>query len=176
MPNPTKKRKPGRKTPPVSRDKLLPLSTSLAQDASLKAHIALATMRTGQGNVELLGELMTAVYLTYLLCAADRPDLADGFAAGQKALNDSFAAGMLQGQWTLEPDVATALQPILLEHDLQLARRSVHAIDSTKERLTRMLEEHRFPNLGKLSTSIRPDTVVEKSLAENEALARDAVC
>lgn len=106
-------------------------------------------MQCGQGNVELLGELMKTVYLTYLLSAANRPDLADGFAAGQKALNDNFATGPINDKWVLDAAIATALQPILLEHDAQLARRPLHVIEANQDRLTKMLKEGRFPNLAK---------------------------
>jgi hypothetical protein len=149
MSNPAKKRKPGRKTPPLSREQLLPMATPLARDASLKAHVALAAMRSGQGNVALLGELMKTVYLTYLLSATHRPDLAEGFAAGQKALNDNFATGPINDEWALDAAVAALLAPILLEHDAQLARRPLHVIEAHQDRLTRMLKEGRFPNLGK---------------------------
>ena len=171
MSNPAKKRKPGRKTLPISREKLLPLPPTLVRDASLKAHIALATMRNGQGNVALLGELMTAVYVTYLLSADDRPDLAEGFAAGQKALNDSFNAGAVNGEWTLDSDVATSLQAILLEHDAQLSRRSVHVFEAAKVRLTKMLKEGRFPNLGRQSSLDTTVTIVEETEEEQNAFA-----
>lgn len=185
MSNPAKKRKPGRKTPPLSREQLLPMATSLARDASLKAHVALAAMRSGQGNVALLGELMKTVYLTYLLSANHRPDLADGFAAGQKALNENFATGPIKDEWALDAAIATSLEPILLEHDAQLARRPLHVIEAHQERLTRMLKEGRFPNLGNPVQAVAAElageditedvaaveSVVENAPAELEAFA-----
>jgi len=175
MSNPAKKRKPGRKTPPLSREQLLPMAAPLARDASLKAHVALAAMRSGQGNVALLGELMKTIYLTYLLSATHRPDLAEGFAAGQKALNDNFATGPIKDEWALDAVIATSLEPILLEHDAQLARRPLHVIEAHQDRLTKMLKEGRFPNLGKSvdpqASELPDEDTTEDTRVELEAFA-----
>jgi hypothetical protein len=52
-----KKRKVGRKSPPLTRAMLLPTSAALVRKASLQNHMALVAPRQGHGNSDLAGEL-----------------------------------------------------------------------------------------------------------------------
>ena len=63
-----KKRKPERKLPPLSRAELLPLAAAQARDQSLRAHMALVMVRSGHGDLSVLGELLRTVFVTYFVC------------------------------------------------------------------------------------------------------------
>jgi hypothetical protein len=60
-----KKRKTGRTTPPLTRAMLLPIAADLASKVSLHNHLALVALRQGQGNADLIAELLKTVYVAY---------------------------------------------------------------------------------------------------------------
>jgi hypothetical protein len=62
-----KKRKATKRAAPLSRQDLLPMAASLAQSISLKNHVALAVFKTGQGNLDLAGDLLKTLYWTFYL-------------------------------------------------------------------------------------------------------------
>jgi hypothetical protein len=63
----TKKRKSIRQSPRLSRSDLLPTSSTIARSISLKNHMALAALKSAQGNVHLAGELLKTLYWTFYL-------------------------------------------------------------------------------------------------------------
>jgi hypothetical protein len=67
MTNKPKKRKAAKRAAPLSRQDLLPMAASLARSVSLKNHMALAVLKTGQGNLDLAGELLKTLYWAFYL-------------------------------------------------------------------------------------------------------------
>jgi hypothetical protein len=63
-----KKRKAARTTPPLTHAMLLPMPVELARKVSLQNHLALVALRQGQGNADLVAELLKTVYVAYDLC------------------------------------------------------------------------------------------------------------
>jgi len=59
---------------PRTKTELLPLAPALAQCASLRYHLAFEQWKNGRGTMALSGELLTMLYLTYLLVADELTD------------------------------------------------------------------------------------------------------
>jgi hypothetical protein len=66
MSNKPKKPKCARRAP-LTRAQLLPTPVSSAREISLRNHLALVSLRNGQGNVDLASELIETRYLSYML-------------------------------------------------------------------------------------------------------------
>jgi hypothetical protein len=56
-----KRRKAGRTTPPLTREMLLPMNADVVSKVSLHNHMALVALRQGQGNADLVAELLKTV-------------------------------------------------------------------------------------------------------------------
>ncbi|SAK73894.1 hypothetical protein AWB80_04185 [Caballeronia pedi] len=98
-------------------------------------------MRNGQGNADLLTELIKTLYLTCFVCEQNRHDspLATYLAA------EAVFVGYCRDRCG-EPEA------ILCTHDTQLASTPLHRVEAAKVRLDRLLKEGRFAELN----AIRP--------------------
>jgi hypothetical protein len=82
----SKPSKPMRRTP-LTREQLLPIAPGKARTLSLKSHLALTTLRQGQGNADLASELLKTLYLTFFANEAEkRNGLFETFLAAERAL------------------------------------------------------------------------------------------
>ena len=92
------------------------------QSVSLRNHLALAALRTGNGNGHLLSQLIHALYMAWYLReagfgTADHPLFRDA----AEALERSATRATTTDVWKVSPDDAAVLERLLALHDEQLA-------------------------------------------------------
>ncbi|WP_143135834.1 hypothetical protein [Burkholderia ubonensis] len=124
----------------MTKEMLLPLSAGVAQQKSLRHHLALASLQTGNGSTDAIGKLFHAIYVAYFVHEATvrRRDL-DVFRIAEAALHESAARGKASDVWEISDDGRAAIERVLLMHDQQLTNAPVHVISSAQERLDRFL-------------------------------------
>ncbi|WP_438391778.1 hypothetical protein [Caballeronia sp. DA-9] len=128
---------------------LLPTAAATARAVSLQNHMALVALRSGRGNIELAGELLKTVYLTYFLCAPDHiKSTSEKFLAAELALKSSILDSTTGGEWRLSDALCHNIEAVLCLHDAQLASVPVHQIAAAKERLSRVLQAGSFPDMA----------------------------
>ncbi|WP_158938368.1 hypothetical protein [Burkholderia sp. S171] len=144
-----KRRKTGRTTPPLTREMLLPMSAELASKVSLHNHLALVALRQGQGNADLVAELLKTVYVAYDLLDPDQliPD-AGHFARAEAAIKTLIKHAAVTDEWRLAAEECEGVELILGLYDVQLAALPKHRIEGAKQRLMRVLEKGSFPALS----------------------------
>jgi hypothetical protein len=143
-----KKRKAARTTPPLTRAMLLPMSAELASKVSLHNHLALVALRQGQGNADLIAELLKTVYVTYDLLDSDqRAALTGHFAGAESAIKAVIKHAAATDEWRLAEEECEGVELILGLHDVQLAALPKHRIEGAKQRLMWVLEKGSFPSL-----------------------------
>jgi hypothetical protein len=156
MANKPRKRKPAsrRATPPLTRAMLLPTHAATTRACSLANHLALAALRRGQGNLELVGRLLKTVYLTYLVGGAGQgwADV-EPFLTAEVALTASMMRARSDDRWRVDEADCASLETILALHDTQLASVPVHVIETAKLRLTREVQDNRTPDMAVMSGS-----------------------
>jgi hypothetical protein len=137
--------KPARK--PLTREMLLPLPVAKVRSMSLEHHLALAAMRTGNGNVDQMSCLLKAVYLAYFLREATRDHCGmQAFRASEAALECSAIRVQMGHKWMLPEEDQSELAGVLAVHDRQLLSVSAHQFSAARERLQRFLDsEARSP-------------------------------
>lgn len=70
---------------PLTREQLLPIAPGKARTLSLKSHLALAALRQGQGNDDLVSELLKTLYLTFFATEVEkRGELFETFLAVER--------------------------------------------------------------------------------------------
>lgn len=107
---------------------------------SLENHLALAAMRSGEGNVNQMSCLLKTVYLSHFLRDEVQTDIhLDVFRLCEVALEVSVASAQVGQGWTLPDDTHGTLETVLAPHDQQLASVSAHQFASAWERLERFL-------------------------------------
>jgi hypothetical protein len=143
-----KKRKVIRKSPPLSRAMLLPMSATLVRKVSLQNHMALVALRQGHGNIDLAGELLKTVFVAFFLtdpdCSAPR---SHDFAQAEAAIKTLIKEAASTDDWRLDEGKCEVIELILALHDQQLAVLPTHRIEGAKQRLMRVLEAGSFPSL-----------------------------
>ena len=120
---------------------LLPLPVAKVRSMSLANHLALAAMRTGNGNVDQMSCLLKAVYLAYFLREATRDHCGmQAFRASEAALECSAIRVQMGHKWTLPEEDQSELAGVLAVHDRQLLSVSAHQFSAAWERLQRFLD------------------------------------
>jgi NAD(P)-dependent dehydrogenase (short-subunit alcohol dehydrogenase family) len=144
-----KKRKSGRTTPPLTRDMLLPMAADLASKVSLHNHLALVALRRGQGNADLIAELLKTVYVAFDLLDTDqRAALAEQFVRAEASIKAVIKNAAATDEWRLAEEECQNVELILGLHDQQLVALPKHLIDAAKQRLMRVLAKGSFPELA----------------------------
>lgn len=143
-----KKRKVIRKSPPLSRAMLLPMSATLVRKVSLQNHMALVALRQGHGNIDLAGELLKTVFVAFFLAGPDfLATCSHDFAPAEVAIKTLINEAASTDDWRLDEGQCAAIELILSLHDQQLAVLPTHRIEGAKQRLMRVLEAGSFPSL-----------------------------
>ncbi|RKE35616.1 hypothetical protein B0G76_1731 [Paraburkholderia sp. BL23I1N1] len=124
-----------RSRPPLGKSMLLPLPVARIRSLSLEHHLALETITSGHGNVDLLVCLLKAVYTAWYLreeipaSAGSRP-----FQHAEAALERCIARAERGEAWEMLDADKSAIEKVLLLHDKQLATVPAHrflmALDS----------------------------------------------
>jgi len=141
-----KKRKAGRTTPPRTREMLLPMTADVVSKVSLHNHLALVALRQGQGNADLIAELLKTVYVAYDLLAPDqRLAHTEQFTRVESAVKAVIVRAAATDEWRLAEAECENVEQILGLHDQQLGALPKHLIDAAKQRLMRVLAKGSFP-------------------------------
>jgi hypothetical protein len=143
-----KKRKAGRTTPPLTRAMLLPMAADVASKVSLHNHLALVALRQGQGNADLIAELLKTVYVAYDLLDPDqRVAFIDQFTHAEASIKALITHAAATDEWRLAEAECENVELILGLYDAQLLALPKHLIDTAKQRLMRVLENGSFPRI-----------------------------
>lgn len=137
-------KRPSRK-PPLTREMLLPLPPGDARAISLENHLALAAMRSGHGNADLMLCLLKAMYMTYFLheAAYGRTGF-EPFREAECVLDDSLGRAERNEGWSLPQTAGAIIGDILTLYERQLAFMPVHALTAARARLIRYLASERL--------------------------------
>ncbi|WP_143331249.1 hypothetical protein [Burkholderia aenigmatica] len=124
----------------LTKAMLLPLSAAVAQRKSLEHHLALSALKSGHGNLDVVGRLFRAIYLAYFVqdMTSRTGDLND-FRTAEAALSQCAARGKHEDMWLLPDDEHSAIEKILLLHDQQLANTPSHTVASAQERIAQFV-------------------------------------
>jgi hypothetical protein len=124
----------------MGKEMLLPLAAHVARQKSLEHHLALATLRSGEGGRDTVGRLFHSIYVAYFVHEATtgRVDL-DVFRAAEAALQGSAVRGKGNGVCDISGDGCAAVEQVLAIHDRQLENIPRHVIENAQERLDRFL-------------------------------------
>ena len=104
----------------LTKVELLPLSTADVKRLSLKHHLALAALRTGHADVDLIATLMNVVSLAFFLRPHDEADVSV-YADAQTTLNCVVERMHANDGIRLLPAELEILERVVVQHDAQLA-------------------------------------------------------
>jgi hypothetical protein len=119
---------------------LLPLPASISRDRSLGHHLALVALRTGNGNVKLVGRLLRTLYIAYFV-----HEVSNGhhglspFRISDTALQANGVRARRGENLSLSAAEERAIEQVLLLHDDQLAAMPSHEIVGAEIRLKSFL-------------------------------------
>lgn len=120
----------------MTRDMLLPLPATIWRRRSLGHHLALAALRSGNCNIELVGRLFRTVYLAYFIHETLNGRRALGpFRISEAALHAIAARIKAAGDWSLPEADGRTLAYVLSLHDEQLSTLPSHRIAQADEQL-----------------------------------------
>lgn len=125
---------------PLTKEMLLPLPVARVRAMALENHLALATLRSGQGGAQQMLCVLKVVYLAYFLREnGRRGGEIELFRAAEIALQQSISCAENGREWSL-PDVGQkALGSILVIHDQQLGTAPAYVYEAAWERLQRFV-------------------------------------
>jgi hypothetical protein len=146
----TKKRKSTKQTPRLNRSDLLPTSPSIASSILLKNHMALAALKTAQGNVHLAGELLKTLYWTFYLSDEETlKEQKENFIEAERCLKVSIAQAADTHTWAVSDADALYIAALLQLHDDQLRLMPVHRLEKAKHRLEKLFAQGKgFPTFA----------------------------
>ncbi|MCA7954174.1 hypothetical protein LGM43_28285 [Burkholderia seminalis] len=123
---------------PRSKAELLPLPAAHARAISLENHLALATIRSGQGTPETMIALLRVLYLGYFLV---EPDVSDSdlalFLEAESVLQLSIDTAATGREWKLPDDSLVPIEQLLLRMDSLVASVSKYRYIQGWDRLGR---------------------------------------
>jgi len=124
------------------------MSAEMASKVSLHNHLALVALRQGQGNADLIAELLGTVYVAYDLLDPDqRPAFVEQFTHAEASIKAAITHAAATDEWRLAEEECKTVELILSLHDQQLLALPKHLVDGAKQRLLRVLAKGSFPDL-----------------------------
>jgi hypothetical protein len=114
---------------------LLPHTVAYVQELVLHNHLALAAFRSGQGNGDLLAELVKALYVTWYLQEAGYGALGHALYIGAERILDHAARNASKGIWLIEANDCLPITRLLDLHEQQLLSAPVHAVNEARARM-----------------------------------------
>ncbi|MCA8274382.1 hypothetical protein LGN17_17975 [Burkholderia sp. AU30280] len=119
---------------------LLPLSTEKVRSLSLEHHMALAVVRSGNGDCDQVVSLLRAVYLAFFMLneTASGSDL-DLYRRVEAVLDACIARAERDEPWMLLEDEMADVERALVVHDKQLAAGPKHRYLAAWDRLQRFV-------------------------------------
>ncbi|OXJ22510.1 hypothetical protein CFB82_40470 [Burkholderia sp. HI2714] len=122
---------------PLTKAQLLPLPADQVRRLSLKHHLALAGLRDGHGELDVIGTLLHVLYLAYFLRDAGDAD-PDRYYRAEAALDQCVARAERGEPWTLTDDERMAIEQLVVAHDAQLGTVPAHRYLEAWERVVRV--------------------------------------
>lgn len=124
----------------LTKEMLLPLSTEKVRSLSLENHMALAVVRSGNGNCDQVTCLLRVVYLAFYM----RSETASGseldlYRRAEAVLDACLARAESGEVWTLQDDELAGVERVLVVHDEQLAAIPKHRYLEAWDRLQRFI-------------------------------------
>ncbi|KWE70433.1 hypothetical protein WL77_11490 [Burkholderia ubonensis] len=119
---------------------LLPLSTEKVRALSLENHMALAVVRSGNGDCDQVICLLRVVYLAFFMRGetASGSDL-DLYRRAEAVLDICIGRAERGEAWTLREDELADVERVLVVHDEQLAAVLKHRYLAAWDRLQRFV-------------------------------------
>ncbi|WP_367032816.1 hypothetical protein R0290_00145 [Burkholderia semiarida] len=120
---------------------LLPLSTEKVRSLSLENHMALAVVRSGNGDCDQIVSLLQVVYLAFFMRSETESgsDL-DLYRRAEAVLDICIARAERGEPWTLHENEAADVERLLVVHDAQLAAIPKHRYLAAWDRLQRFVK------------------------------------
>lgn len=124
----------------LTKEMLLPLSTEKVRSLSLENHMALAVVRSGNGDCDQVICLLRVVYLAFFM----RGETASGsdfdlYRQAEAVLDACIARAERGDTWTLVEDELADVERVLIVHDEQLAAIPKHRYLAAWDRLQRFV-------------------------------------
>lgn len=117
----------------------LPLPRATADALSLRYHIALEAMRTGNGYPAAVHTLTAMMLLTQFLAGAGYGRISsEARIESERSITDAFNTGNEQGEWMFDDVGYAHFAAIVSVHDFQLYSAPMSAIIAAGERLDRL--------------------------------------
>ncbi|WP_244136578.1 hypothetical protein [Burkholderia sp. BCC0405] len=129
----------------LTKEMLLPLSTEKVRSLSLENHMALAVVRSGNGDCDQVTCLLRVVYLAFYM----RNETASGFdldlyRRAEAVLDACIARAECDEPWMLQENEAAHVERLLVVHDEQLAAVPKHRYLAAWDRLQRFVNGTRL--------------------------------
>ncbi|WP_232450820.1 hypothetical protein [Burkholderia ubonensis] len=124
----------------LTKEMLLPLSTEKVRALSLENHMALAAVRSGNGDCDQVVCLLRVVYFAFFMRGetASGSDL-DLYRRAEAVLDVCIGRAERGGAWTLREDELADVERVLVVHDEQLAAVPKHRYLAAWDRLQRFV-------------------------------------
>jgi hypothetical protein len=104
--------------------------------------MALAALKTAQGNVHLAGELLKTLYWTFYLSGEETlKEQKENFIEAERCLKVSIAQAADTHTWAVSDADAPHIAALLQLHDDQLRLMPVHRLEKAKYRLEKLLAQ-----------------------------------
>ncbi|WP_175950742.1 hypothetical protein [Burkholderia sp. BCC0405] len=128
------------KRKPYTKAQLLPLKNAEVRALSLDVHIALATIRRGQGGPIQIGHLAKTIYVACFLRDLT-PEGADieQFRRAEHVLDQCIERAASGGTWLMPDEDYAALERIILLYDAQLEAVPVYRLAEAWDKLDRLM-------------------------------------
>ncbi|WP_230941558.1 hypothetical protein [Burkholderia cepacia] len=124
----------------VTKEMLLPLSTEKVRSLSLEHHMALAVVRSGNGNCDHVICLLRVVYLAFFMRSETTSGSDLGMYRRAETVLDASIARAERGEaWTLIENELADVERVLVAHDEQLAAIPKHRYLAAWDRLQRFV-------------------------------------
>lgn len=124
----------------LTKAMLLPLSTEKVRSLSLEHHMALAVVRSENGDCDQVVSLLRVVYLAYFMRSETEfgSDL-DLYRRAEAVLDACIARAERGELWMLQSNEAADVERLLVVHDEQLAAVPKHRYLAAWDRLQRFV-------------------------------------
>lgn len=122
---------------------LLPYTVAYVRQVVLRNHLALAAFRRGQGNGELLAELVKALYVAWYLQEAGYGGLDHALYLEAERILDLAARNASRHIWLVEEKDCPPVTRLLDLYKQQLLCAPVHAVNEARARIVHFGKSHR---------------------------------
>ena len=124
----------------LTKEMLLPLSTEKVRSLSLAHHLALAMVRSGNGDCDQVVSLLRVVYLAFFMRSETESgsDL-DLYRRAEAVLDACIARAECGEPWMLHENEAADVERLLVVHDAQLAAVPKHRYLAAWDQLQRFV-------------------------------------